>query len=38
MGGEPCRVMLDAVRDADPTGGLSEENVRALEAFGYLGD
>ena len=38
LGGAPCSVMQAAVQGADPTVGLSQENVEALRALGYIGD
>ena len=38
MGGEPCAVVQAAVNNANPTVGLSDENIDALKALGYLGD
>ncbi len=38
LGGPPCEVMQAAVQGTDPTVGLSQENIEALKALGYLGD
>ncbi len=38
LGGPPCTVMQAAVQGAEPTVGLSEENIEALKALGYLSD
>ncbi len=38
LGGEPCAAMQKAVQGADPTVGMTEENIEALKALGYLGD
>ncbi len=38
LGGEPCSVMQAAMQGKGPTVGLSDENIEALKALGYLGD
>ncbi len=38
LGGEPCAVMLAAVRGVEPTVGLSPESIEILESLGYLGN
>jgi arylsulfatase len=37
LGGDACEVMQAAVRGAGPAHGLSQENIDALKALGYLG-
>ncbi len=38
LGGEPCKLIQAAMQGKGPTVGLSEDNIKALEALGYLGD
>ena len=38
LGGAPCAMMQAAMQGKGPTVGLSDENVEALRALGYLGD
>ncbi len=38
LGGEPCPAMQAAMQGKGPTVGLSQENIEALKALGYLGD
>lgn len=35
LGGEPCRIVEDALRGADATDGLDPKTVERLEALGY---
>lgn len=38
MGGDPCPMMQAAMQGKGPTVGLSQENIEALKALGYLSD
>ncbi len=38
LGGSPCAEMQAAMQGKGPTAGLSDENIEALKALGYLGD
>ncbi|MEM7582932.1 MAG: sulfatase [Acidobacteriota bacterium] len=38
MGGDPCEVMQAAANGQGPTVGMSQENIDALKALGYLSD